>query len=68
MDDLVLLYLHATDEAEPQERFKEFLLTGDREVPQARISIQFSRLNMIRGTINNGSYAFCSQCLCALAS
>jgi len=68
MDDLVLPYFHATDEAEPQERFKEFLLINRHDFSHTRISIQLSAVNKNRGTINNGSYAFGSQCLCTLAS
>ena len=68
MDTPLLPYLQATNEAEAQQRLKELLLVDDRVFPQARISVEFSRLNKNRGTVNDGSYTSGSQRLCALAN
>ncbi|MCU1264918.1 MAG: hypothetical protein JWM21_1236 [Acidobacteria bacterium] len=68
MDDLLLPSLHATNEAEAQQRLNEFGLVDDGDFAHAGISVQFSCLNKNRGTVKNGSYASGLQSLCALAS
>jgi hypothetical protein len=65
MDDPLVLSLHATNEAEAQQRLGEFGLVDDRDFPHAGISGQFSRLSRNRGSVNNESYAFGQRRLCA---